>query len=538
MFHFQGTVNDWPRAVVKLPDGALIKAVDRGDILRDAKAINPRLTTMLRHWGPGQHFGGSLEQNKQRARDFFQTFVDGTFLAQYARHTDIIQEYNEYLASSHTGQELQDRITWARAVAHVWKHEYRSRPELAHIRLALVNAPIGNDIHRAFAEIALEYDCVLSYHAYSHYIDGKRDPGDWRWHSGRWHFMEQAWGLKPDWLFGESGPYASVWDGWRSGKCQGGNAQAYVEAVRVWLRDVQQTAAYKEGRLKGFALFTTAGGQEWQAYETKQPEMDMMADMIRNEWKPGSEPVTPPPPPKEERQWSKLVYLLPQQTTPEQYDMVQQIAYPTRSEIAFSADSAFARPSNVTSHRVIVYDVASWGGKTALEAWANEHYKYTPATVVEYRDWPGFSLSPPIKAIPLHITSPWRAPRVYQGVPYEHEGIDLRAVAPDGRPVEVVAAASGIVDRRAYSEKGYGYYVRLRHETAGGTRYTWYAHLSSIDAGFQVGQRVAVGQRVGIAGSTGNSTAIHLHFNLEHVGHRAPGNFISGDWVDPTPYLF
>src|SRR5690554_2857966 len=118
MFHFQSSVNDWPRAVAKLPKGSLIKAVKRPDILRDAKAVNPGVITMLRHHGGPQNiFWGDFEANKQLAADFFETFIDGSFREQYARHVDLVQEWNEYLASSHTGMELQQRLTWAEACA-------------------------------------------------------------------------------------------------------------------------------------------------------------------------------------------------------------------------------------------------------------------------------------------------------------------------------------------------------------------------------------------------------------------------------------
>jgi len=96
----------------------------------------------------------------------------------------------------------------------------------------------------------------------------------------------------------------------------------------------------------------------------------------------------PTPPPPEQRTWEKTVFLLPQNATRAQYNAVADVAYPTRSEIAFSADSAFARPENVTAHRVVVYDAAGWGGQAALAAWVQQHYSYSPATVIEYRGWP------------------------------------------------------------------------------------------------------------------------------------------------------
>ena len=51
------------------------------------------------------------------------------------------------------------------------------------------------------------------------------------------------------------------------------------------------------------------------------------------------------------------------------------------------------------------------------------------------------------------------------------------------------------------------------------------------------GKPVNRGDLLGIAGSTGNSTGVHLHFNAVHVGHGAPGVYVVKDVVDPLPLL-
>ena len=47
MFHMQGTADDWPRAVARLPDGCCFKAVDRADLFREAKAVRLMFKTYL-----------------------------------------------------------------------------------------------------------------------------------------------------------------------------------------------------------------------------------------------------------------------------------------------------------------------------------------------------------------------------------------------------------------------------------------------------------------------------------------------------------
>lgn len=54
---------------------------------------------------------------------------------------------------------------------------------------------------------------------------------------------------------------------------------------------------------------------------------------------------------------------------------------------------------------------------------------------------------------------------------------------------------------------------------------TYYAHLDSVSV--KSWDRVMLNQQVGIMGTTGNSTGIHLHFGLKVNGKR----------TDPTPYI-
>jgi hypothetical protein len=71
----------------------------------------------------------------------------------------------------------------------------------------------------------------------------------------------------------------------------------------------------------------------------------------------------------------------------------------------------------------------------------------------------------------------------------------------------------------------YGNMVTLRH--AGGIT-TRYAHLASIDRKMRPGAVVAIGQRLGVEGSTGEATTgLHLHFQVE----------INGKPVDPVPFM-
>jgi murein DD-endopeptidase MepM/ murein hydrolase activator NlpD len=94
--------------------------------------------------------------------------------------------------------------------------------------------------------------------------------------------------------------------------------------------------------------------------------------------------------------------------------------------------------------------------------------------------------------------SPWT------GVPEFHAGIDLAATS--GTPIN--AGAPGVV-RFAGHAAGYGNSVMLNHGQGVESRY---GHLDRIDVA--VGQRVERGQRIGLSGNTGRSTAPHLHYEV------------------------
>jgi murein DD-endopeptidase MepM/ murein hydrolase activator NlpD len=101
--------------------------------------------------------------------------------------------------------------------------------------------------------------------------------------------------------------------------------------------------------------------------------------------------------------------------------------------------------------------------------------------------------------------------------PEFHKGLDL--AADYGTPVH--ASAAGTVASAGW-EGGFGKKVDIDH---GNGYHTWYCHLSRVDVA--VGQRVSKGERIAAAGSTGESTGPHLHYQVMHDGVA----------VDPLPYL-
>jgi LysM repeat protein len=94
-----------------------------------------------------------------------------------------------------------------------------------------------------------------------------------------------------------------------------------------------------------------------------------------------------------------------------------------------------------------------------------------------------------------------------------HNGVDLAS----SYGASILAAATGkvVVAKSGGWGGGYGDYIVVQHDN--GTQ-TLYGHLSAVLV--QVGDFVSKGQVIGRMGSTGQSTGIHLHFEVR--GGRNP----------------
>ena len=90
-----------------------------------------------------------------------------------------------------------------------------------------------------------------------------------------------------------------------------------------------------------------------------------------------------------------------------------------------------------------------------------------------------------------------------------HLAIDIGA----GIGSPVYAADSGVVVWAGWMENGYGNVVIIDHNN---NYVTVYAHLSVVNV--SCGQNIFQGSVLGSAGSTGNSTGPHLHFEIRYMG--------------------
>lgn len=99
-----------------------------------------------------------------------------------------------------------------------------------------------------------------------------------------------------------------------------------------------------------------------------------------------------------------------------------------------------------------------------------------------------------------------------------HKGIDL---GTNGEILPVYAAESGTVVKAEYDNLA-GNWVLIDHRNGLTTKYMHFSHTF-----VKGGQEVTKGQQIGLTGTTGRSTGIHLHFQVEENGVA----------VDPTTYL-
>ncbi|MGH2519261.1 MAG: transglycosylase SLT domain-containing protein, partial [Chloroflexota bacterium] len=117
-------------------------------------------------------------------------------------------------------------------------------------------------------------------------------------------------------------------------------------------------------------------------------------------------------------------------------------------------------------------------------------------------------------------STPNEPPLDWNGQYYQHfhTGIDL-AVTP-GTPIH--ATLSGTVQLRS-DPSGYGNLIVVSN----GPWDVLYGHTSGHPSGIRTGSFVNAGDVVGFAGSTGNSTGPHVHYELRYNGRI----------VDPTPFV-
>ena len=103
----------------------------------------------------------------------------------------------------------------------------------------------------------------------------------------------------------------------------------------------------------------------------------------------------------------------------------------------------------------------------------------------------------------------------------EHQGIDFGTGGE--RDSIVISSSDGKIIFKG-DNGGYGHSIKIDH---GYGLVTIYAHLKRNNDGIDVGDYVKRGDKIGIMGSTGRSTATHLHYEVH----------FNGSAIDPNRFL-
>lgn len=90
----------------------------------------------------------------------------------------------------------------------------------------------------------------------------------------------------------------------------------------------------------------------------------------------------------------------------------------------------------------------------------------------------------------------------------------------------IYATCNGTVVRTGY-DKSYGNFIVIKSNKQ--DKYHWFCHLSKINVVY--GQNVTRVTKIGIMGSTGNSTGTHLHYEIRNSSNKY------GDNSNPADYM-
>lgn len=137
------------------------------------------------------------------------------------------------------------------------------------------------------------------------------------------------------------------------------------------------------------------------------------------------------------------------------------------------------------------------------------------------------------------ITSKWWDERVnpVTGEIEIHRGLDI--ATSESKPVYSIL--NGIVHSSGYDDSQ-GNWVVIKDNNSDSSTFgyaTLYMHLAN-EPDVQIGESVIKGQKIGDEGTTGASTGIHLHVEMQdlnrwnNVWHWS---YVKSDYLDPTEYM-
>ena len=139
----------------------------------------------------------------------------------------------------------------------------------------------------------------------------------------------------------------------------------------------------------------------------------------------------------------------------------------------------------------------------------------------------------------FYITSPWWNERInpITGEVEIHRGLDIATVG--SKPV--YSMLTGIIHSKG-TDSSQGNWVVIYDNNPDSQYYgyaTRYMHLASPPA-LNVGDSILAGQYVADEGTTGESTGIHLHVEMQDLnrwGRVWHWSYVKSDYLDPTDFM-
>lgn len=113
----------------------------------------------------------------------------------------------------------------------------------------------------------------------------------------------------------------------------------------------------------------------------------------------------------------------------------------------------------------------------------------------------------PFINVEFYVTSEWWEQ------PRNHRGLDIATPSSLGN-VPLYSMCKGTVVHKDFDADGYGNYIIMKDSSTG--MGFLYGHMSE-PSNKNVGDTVEIGELVGYEGTTGSSTGIHLHLELQDI---------------------
>ena len=121
-----------------------------------------------------------------------------------------------------------------------------------------------------------------------------------------------------------------------------------------------------------------------------------------------------------------------------------------------------------------------------------------------------------------------------------HNGLDFASDVP-GKKVPMYCPMEGVAfEVGDQGAKGYGKFIRIRNTTPDATGHlkeVIMGHFDSIDV--KQGQFLPLGEKLGVMGTTGFSSGVHLHWGLRFLKDGVVLDYDNGykGYIDFLPYI-